>query len=318
MKIGVFLELKNGHLKKAVQGPLSVAAVFSGERVAILFSNHPELVVPELSPFGVQKILQVSGESALDFQPDRYAIIVAELIRQHQLTNFIGLSSATGKDLLPRVAAKLGASIVSDCLEVDLEKGCAIKPLYAGKVISELRLTREYKIFGLRPNVVPVKLAAESCTSEIVQVDAKECELRSRIKDIIKSTASKIDLAEAEIIISGGRGMKNRENFALLFDAGKAIGAAVGASRAAVDAGYADHDMQVGQTGKVVNPVLYIACGISGAIQHQAGMKTSKVIVAINTDPEAPIFKIADYGIVGDLFQVVPILKEELLKVLHG
>ncbi len=318
MNVGVFLELKDGHLKKAVLGPLSVAVGLAGEKTAILFSENLQQVISEISTFGFDKILQVRGHAVKEFQPDSYATVIAELISQHQLTNFIGLASATGKDLLPRVAAKLGASIVSDCLSVDVEKGIAIKPLYAGKVISELKLTREYKIYGLRPNVIAVKTAAEARTPVVVSVDAKECVLRARIKDIIKSTAAKIDLAEAQIIISGGRGMKNRKNFALLFDAGKAIGAAVGASRAAVDAGYADHDMQVGQTGKVVNPVLYIACGISGAIQHQAGMKTSKVIVAINIDPEAPIFKIADYGIVGDLFQVVPILKEELLKVLRS
>jgi electron transfer flavoprotein alpha subunit len=316
MNVGVFLELKDHHVKKAAQGPMTVAAGFAGERMAVLFAENSDQALAELAPFAFHKVLQVWGENVRTFQPDIYATILTEIIRNYHLTNFMGLASLTGKDLLPRVAAKLDASIVSDCIDVDLEKSIAVKPLFAGKVISELVLTRETKIYGLRPNVIPVTPSTEVRTPEVIKIDAQECSIRARIKDIIKGTAEKIDLAEAEIIISGGRGMKNRENFSLLFDAAKTIGAAVGASRAAVDAGYADQDMQVGQTGKVVNPVLYIACGISGAIQHQAGMKTSKVIVAINTDPEAPIFKIADYGIVGDLFQVVPILKEELAKVL--
>jgi electron transfer flavoprotein alpha subunit len=233
------------------------------------------------------------------------------------ITDFIACHSAQGKDLIPRLAAKLKAPLVSDCIAVDLSCGRAKKPVFAGKAWCEYQMTGTPRLYTIRPNVIPVETAAAAAPTAVTAAAPAAVPVRTRILEVVRSgDGQKIDLTEAEIIVSGGRAMKAKENFAVLHDLAGVLHAAVGASRAAVDAGFATTDMQVGQTGKVVNPKLYIACGISGAIQHFVGMKTAKVIVAINKDPEAPIFKKADYGIVGDLFQIVPLLKEELKKTL--
>jgi electron transfer flavoprotein alpha subunit len=198
---------------------------------------------------------------------------------------------------------------------MDLAGHCVTKPVYAGKLLSKYVIDDIFRLFTIRPNVFPVE-AGNTGAPEIAVFEPVKNPPKTKIVEIIKSEAKKVDLLEADIIVSGGRGLKAKENFILLQELADLLNAGLGASRAAVDAEFATSDMQVGQTGKVVNPKLYIACGISGAIQHFVGMKTSKVIVAINKDPEAPIFKKADYGIVGDLFKVVPLLKEELQKVL--
>ena len=233
-----------------------------------------------------------------------------------EITDFLAVHSARGKDLLPRVAAKVGGSLVADCLAVDLEKSTATKPVYAGKVLAEYHNTADIRLFTLRPNVIPAEEPVSSDLPRVLPHDLVSTGPRTNILRIVAGAGKKIDLTEAEIIVSGGRGMKAKENFVALEELAQVLHAGVGASRAAVDAGFASTDMQVGQTGKVVNPKLYIACGISGSIQHFVGMKTSKIIVGINKDPDAPIFKKADYGIVGDLFVIVPLLKEELKKIL--
>jgi electron transfer flavoprotein alpha subunit len=241
---------------------------------------------------------------------------LAAVIEQFKLDIFCGIFSARGRDLFPRLAAKTQAGLVNDCLAVDLDNRRAVKPVYSGKLLAEYQVEGEKALFTIRPNVIPVEAAASAGVPEIRSVAMDSGDLGTRIVEVIKSESQKIDLTEADVIVSGGRAMKAKENFAILEGLAQVLKAGVGASRAAVDAGFASSDMQVGQTGKVVNPKLYIACGISGAIQHFVGMKTSKVIVAINKDPEAPIFKKADYGIVGDLFNVVPLLKQELQKTL--
>jgi electron transfer flavoprotein alpha subunit len=228
-------------------------------------------------------------------------------------------ASAMGKDLAPRAAAKIGTGLSSDCTELDVADGklIATRPVYSGKCYIKTETTTTPAMAAVRPNTYP---AAEDKggSAEVVKVDTgiDESKIRARIKEIQETGAGKVELTEASIIVSGGRGMKSSDNFKIIQEMASVLGAAVGASRAAVDSGYATQDMQVGQTGKVVNPNLYIACGISGAIQHLAGMRTSKVIVAINKDADAPIFQKADYGIVDDLFKAVPVMTEELKKML--
>ena len=264
----------------------------------------------------IKKIIQVKDDG-LSYQPDLYADTIAKIITDFELKDFLSVSSARGKDLIPRITAKIeNASMVNDCVEIDFENSTVSKPLYAGKLTSKYKINDEFRLYTIRPNVFPVDEKDSEAEPEVIAYDPVKKDVKTKIIETIKSEQKKIDLQEAEIIVSGGRGIKSKENFSIIEELAGVFNAGVGASRAAVDAEYATQDMQVGQTGKVVNPKLYIACGISGAIQHFAGMKTSKVIVAINKDPEAPIFKKADYGIVGDLFAVVPILKEELKKVL--
>ena len=309
--IGVYIELKEGQYKKFNNESLGFARQSGKDIYAILFADNSEQYSEQLK--GVKTVIQVKG--AENYDPDVYAGTLAKIITQYGLNDFVGVCSARGKDLFPRVAAKIdNASLLNDCVEIDLDAHRFTKPVYAGKLLSTVVVDDEFRLFTLRPNIFSGGDSNESPTPEFVDFQAEPGTTNSKIVEVIKSESKRIDLTEAEIIVSGGRSLKSAENFEILEKLANKLGAGLGASRAAVDAGYASHDMQVGQTGKVVNPKLYIACGISGAIQHFVGMKTSKVIVAINKDPEAPIFKKADYGIVGDLFEIVPILTEELGK----
>jgi len=311
--IGLYIELKEGVFKKSNRELLSLARK-SGQPVhAVLFCPDVQPYLEELK--GIQTVIQVQGAD-LTYQPDRYARTLAAVIQEFKLDIVCGIFSAQGKDLFPRLAAKAKASLVNDCLAVDLDNRKAIKPVYSGKLLAEYQIDAGTALFTIRPNVIAVETTTATKAPEIKTVALDNGELQTKIISVEKSASQKIDLTEAEIIVSGGRAMKGKENFAILEDLAKVLNGGLGASRAAVDAEYASADMQVGQTGKVVNPKLYIACGISGAIQHFVGMKTSKIIVAVNKDPEAPIFKKADYGIVGDLFTIVPLLKEEFKKVL--
>ncbi|MBE0664512.1 MAG: electron transfer flavoprotein subunit alpha/FixB family protein [Chrysiogenales bacterium] len=311
--IGLYIELKEGVFKKSNRELLSLARK-SGQPVhAVLFCPDVQPYLEELK--GIQTVIQVQGAD-LTYQPDRYARTLAAVIQEFKLDIVCGIFSAQGKDLFPRLAAKAKAGLVNDCLAVDLDTRKAIKPVYSGKLLAEYQIDAGTALFTIRPNVIAVETTTATKTPEIKTVALDNGELQTKIVSVEKSASQKIDLTEAEIIVSGGRAMKGKENFAILEDLAKVLNGGLGASRAAVDAEYASADMQVGQTGKVVNPKLYIACGISGAIQHFVGMKTSKIIVAVNKDPEAPIFKKADYGIVGDLFTIVPLLKEEFKKVL--
>ncbi|MBN2347170.1 MAG: electron transfer flavoprotein subunit alpha/FixB family protein [Candidatus Aminicenantes bacterium] len=311
--IGLYIELKDGVFKKSNRELLTLARRGGHNVTAVLFCPDVQPYLEELN--GVRAVIHVEGAD-LSYQPDLYARTLASLIEEFKLDVFCGMHSAQGKDLFPRLAAKAKAGLVNDCLSVDLDERKAVKPVYSGKLLATYRVEGAKALFTLRPNVIAAEPAGANARPEIKKAALDGGDPAARIVDVIKSAAQMIDLNEAVIIVSGGRAMKAKENFALLEDLARVLHAGVGASRAAVDAGFASSDMQVGQTGKVVNPKLYIACGISGAIQHFVGMKTSKVIVAVNKDPEAPIFKKADYGIVGDLFTVVPLLKEELKKTL--
>lgn len=311
-KLGLFIEIKEGRFKKGNHELLSFALNQNREVIALLACDNAAAHLEDLR--GVAKVIQLSSDKPL--LNDNLASAIADIVKSESITDFLAMSTPITKDLLPRVSAKLSAALISDCVKIDLDKHEATKPVYSGKLLMDYKLSGSQFFYTIRPNTFPIenRQSAEQPVVESVNVQAKSSGMR--MVDVKRGVPGRVDLAEADIIVSGGRAMQSRENFAILQELAEVFNAGVGASRAAVDAEYASYDMQVGQTGKVVNPKLYIAAGISGAIQHFVGMKTSKVIVAINRDPEAPIFKKADYGIVGDLFKIVPLLKEEIKRVI--
>ncbi len=325
--VWIIAEQREGRLKKVSFELLTIGrklASKTGEPLAaILLGHEVEKLAEELDGYGAEKIFICDDETLKDYSNEGYTKVIADLVKAHQLSILLGGATAQGKDLLPRVAARLQTGLASDCVELEINQEghlVAKRPMYAGKVLVDV-VTPEARpqMAALRPNVLEVEKLDESKKAEIekVKVEVKPDELRAVIKELIKTAGEKVDLTEASVIVSGGRGMKSGENFKILEELASTLGegVAVGASRSAVDSGFAPHDIQVGQTGKVVNPGLYIACGISGAIQHLAGMRTSKCIVAVNKDPEAPIFQVADFGIVADLFTAVPLLTEEIKKL---
>lgn len=309
----VFVEVQKGTVKKASREALALALSGSDHVAAVTFAADGAELAASLP--GVTTLYHVTGAGDL-YQPDVHAATLEALIKEKGITTLLASHSGRSRDLFPRVAARVKASLVTDCVEVDLAEKSVVKPVYAGKLMARIRTAAPVSLLTLRPNVFPADLPEGKGAPEVVAVAAADVEPRSKVVEVVAGEAGKIDLAEAAVIVSGGRGMKSKENFALLQELADVLNAGVGASRAAVDGEFADYDMQVGQTGKVVNPKLYVACGISGAIQHFVGMKTSKIIVAINKDAEAPIFKKADYGIVGDLFEIVPLLKAEIEKAI--
>ncbi len=244
---------------------------------------------------------------------------LSDLISQAKPDILLASASPIAKDFIPRLAARLNTGLASDTVELNIDsdgKLIATHPIYSGKARVDVKINSLPQIALVRANSFAVAAPEAGASAEVQKVQVELPAPRAVMKEMVKGATDKVDLTEAEIIVSGGRAMKAPENFSILQELADVIGASVGASRAAVDSGFAPHDMQVGQTGKVVNPKLYIACGISGAIQHLAGMRTSKIIVAINKDPEAPLFQKADYALVGDLFQIVPLLTAEFKKLL--
>lgn len=270
-----------------------------------------EATATVLGEHGAQKVVCLVNDQLKDYTTEGYTNALHGFLKDQTVGVLACAATAQGKDLLPRLAARLDAGLAADCVEFGNSGGWWVRrPVYAGKCSKKVTWTGGPAVFSVRPNTFAEEQSGGSAEKETVNADVGT--IRGTLVEVMASQKKTVDLTEADIIISGGRSLKSEENFKIIFDCAEAAGAAAGASRAAVDAGYAPPDMQVGQTGKTVSPKLYIACGISGAIQHLAGMRTSKVIVAINTDPEAPIFSKADYGIVGDLFTVVPLLTEEL------
>ena len=232
-----------------------------------------------------------------------------------KVNTLLGLTSAQGKELLPRIAAALDAPLVMDCIDLNLSDGRVKKSQFSGKTIATIQVKGPFSIYGVRPNVFEAKPSPAEAEVIPFKTDLESDGLV--VREVRQDASRGIDLTEADIIISGGRGMKNPDNFRILSECAELIGAAVGASRVAVDAGWVPHSMQVGQTGATVSPKVYIACGISGSVQHFAGMKTSGLIVAVNTDPEANIVKKCDYYIVADLFEVIPLLTNQLAAIIN-
>ena len=315
-KILVFAEQRDGELKKVAFENLSLGKKLStdlgAELVAVLIGNNISGLGEQLGKYGATKVIACQNDALDLYQPEGYAKILADTVTAEDASIVIMGATLMGKDLAPRVATRLDAALATDCISVEVSEGDLkiVRPMYAGKVRATIRLKSDKKLLTVRPNVFPAEENPES--TKVIEVAADPGEIKTKVTEVMAGSKDKLDVTEADIIVSGGRGLKDPDNFHLISDLADKLGAAQGASRAAVDAGWRPYEEQVGQTGKTVSPSLYIAVGISGAIQHLAGMSSSKYIVAINKDPEAPIFKIADYGIVGDLFEVVPKMLEML------
>jgi electron transfer flavoprotein alpha subunit len=317
------LEQRDGALRKVshevVTGARRLADALGGSVDALVLAAGAVQGAEQVGRFGADKVITLTNAAFGPYAPEGYARATAERVKSGAYGAVLFAASATGKDLAPRVAARLGRPLAQDVTELSVEGSlvAVIRPVYAGKALLKVKIAGTPAVISLRPSVFTPVERPKAGAQESAPVDGSAG--RVVVKQIKAAEAGTLDVAEAPIIVSGGRGLKEPANFRVLEELAAAFAgrAAVGASRAVVDAGWRPHADQVGQTGKTVSPTLYVAIGISGAIQHLAGMRTSKVIVAINKDKDAPIFKVADYGIVGDLFEVVPRLTEEIKKQ-HG
>jgi electron transfer flavoprotein alpha subunit len=315
-------EQRNGTFRKATYEVVSegrrMADQLGGDLLVVSLGAGINGLSAELAHYGADKVLVGDNEIFKNYSPEGYTKTIVEAVKNVDPEIILLPASSFGKDLGPRLAAHLDVGLATDCIKLKLENGKlhAIRPMYASKILAEHQLVASPQMASLRPNNFPVLQPDNSKTAAVenISVPVSTGDLKAFVKEFVSGEGGKIELTEANIIVSGGRGMKGPENYQMLEDLADVLGAAVGASRSAVDAGWRPHSDQVGQT---VSPNLYIACGISGAIQHLAGMSSSKCIVAINKDSEAPIFQRADYGIVGDLFEVVPKLTEEFKKIIE-
>ncbi len=317
-KVLVVAEQRDGRLKKTTFELIGASAAAGNETHVALLGDGIEGLATELGHYGATMV-HVANDPALKFYTaEAYAQVLVALAKSLSPEIILAAHSPTGRDLMPKVTSRLGVGLASDCVQASFDGGglTVRRPLYAGKATAEVEFVGAGpKVATIRANALGIPKPDTSKSAAVQPVTVSLTNVMTAVSEVVQGQAGRPDVTEAAIVISGGRSLKNSENFKILEETADVLGAAVGASRAAVDAGYRPHRDQVGQTGKVVSPNLYIACGISGAIQHLAGMRSSKVIVAINTDPEAPIFQVADYGVVGDLFEVTPLLKEELRKL---
>ena len=320
--VWIVAEQREGALRKVSFELASTARKLAdqlGEEVgAVLLGSGVEAMAAQLGKYGVDKVFVADNPALEPYTTDAHAAAVAKAVKENDPSILLLGASTQGKDLSARLVGKLATGMATDCTDVKIADGklLAIRPMYAGKCFGEVVVTGAPQMASLRPNVFTIMENAKAGTVVKFDPALDAAQLKTKVPEVQKEAAGKIDVSEANIIVSGGRGMKGPEGYAILEELAKLLSAAVGASRAAVDAGWRPQSDQVGQTGKVVSPNLYIACGISGAIQHLAGMSSSKYIVAINKDADAPIFQRADYGIVDDLFKVVPALTVEVKKLL--
>ncbi len=318
-------EQRDGEIRKITYEIVSegrrLADALGQELTVILLGSNIKEKASELGQYGADRVLVADDPRLEPYTTDAYVSVISELVKANDPQILILGASVEGKDLAARLAASLDVGMAQDCTVFAIEDGnlVATRPVYAGKAYAKVTLENSLpQMATARPKVMSINEPDASKSAEVIDASftLDDGDLKTKVVDVAKDESGKVDLTEADKIVSGGRGMKGPENYNILEELADLIGASVGASRAAVDAGWRPHPDQVGQTGKVVSPNLYIACGISGAIQHLAGMSTSKVIVAINKDEDAPIFQKADYGVVGDLFDVVPALTEEVKKYL--
>ncbi|MCP4230452.1 MAG: electron transfer flavoprotein subunit alpha/FixB family protein [bacterium] len=314
----VVCEVKDGEIKRVALEIIGKLAETNVGDVAAVIIGGSDNATSGLNGYPVSKVYSIEATALANYTTLGYTKALADLINEKQPGTVLFGASIQGRDLSARVAARLNVPLAIDCIDMSFEGETAIfkRPIYAGKATATVKLTGSPVIASLRPNSFSVPEQGDGTTEVItINADVSDSDLGVEIVSVEIGSGDTIELTEADIIVSGGKGMKGPENFAMLEELAGILNAAVGASRSAVDSEWIDHSHQVGQTGKTVSPKIYIACGISGAIQHLAGMNSSKKIIAINKDPDAPIFDVADYGVVGDLFDVVPALVEELKKV---
>lgn len=313
-KIALLIEFKDGQVKKANFGMATLVRRAGLASCGLVVNAPAEDAGAALAPYGVAQIIAVhAGGPDGAWNPDRWAGAVAAAMERFGISQLIGLTSPQGRDLLPRVAARMEAPLIMDCIDIDLQHRLATTTQYSGKTLATIRMSGRCAVYGLRLNAVEAQKAPAAAAETLAFDYAGDDGGSLTVIETRSGDAETQNLAEADVIFSGGRGLKNGENFKLLFDCARLVpGAAVGASRVAVDAGWVPYRMQVGQTGGKVNPRVYIACGISGSVQHFAGMKSSGMIIAVNTDPQAAIIANCDYYAVADLFEVLTELRHQL------
>ena len=323
MKVLAYVEQRGGELKKnafeTVTAARNLAAQSGGSFSVLLVGDQVASLAPALGEYGATDVITVEEPRLSQFAPGAVASAIAQVAKSEGAQAVILSNTSHGKDLAPRVAVKLGAGLAPDivALEVRGDKAVATRPVFAGKARVEVSADTPVQVYSIRPNVFTATKAGAATTpaTRSASVSFNDRDFASRVVET-RVNSGRRDVAEADIVVSGGRGLKAAEHFNLVEDLAEALGGAVGASRAVVDAGWRTHSEQVGQTGKTVSPTLYVACGISGAVQHLAGMSSSKYIVAINKDKDAPIFSIADDAVVGDAFEVLPLLTQEVRTLL--
>ena len=318
-KVLVLAETREGALRNVSFEAIAAAKQLSGggEVVAVLLGDAVSEFGQELVNYGADRVITVEHPHLKHYTSDGYGQAFMAIIEQESPEALVFGHTAVGEDLSPKIASKLQTGLISDVTSIEGEGDDAVfvRPIYSGKAFEKVKNKEGVSFITVRPNNI-APLAKEERSGDISSLSVDITNLRTIIKNVVRKSTEGVDLSEAKVVIAGGRGVKSADGFAPLQELANLLGGAVGASRGACDADYVDYSLQIGQTGKVVTPDLYIAAGISGAIQHLAGMSNSKVIVAINKDPEANIFKVADYGIVGDLFEVIPMLTEEFKKVM--
>lgn len=316
-KVLVIGEVRDGSLRnvsfEAVAAGKTIAS--GGEVVAVLLGENVNELATEMIAYGADRTVVIEDAALKNYTTDAYTQALMQLINEENPEGIVFGHTAIGKDVSPRIAAKLDIGLISDVTEIE-DESTFIRPIYSGKAFEKKSVEDGMVAISIRPNNITPLEKDDSRSGEVTSFTADIKDLRTIVKEVVRKTTEGVDLSEAKVVVAGGRGVKSEEGFEPLKELADLLGGAVGASRGACDAEYCDYSLQIGQTGKVVTPDLYIAAGISGAIQHLAGMSNSKIIVAINKDPEAEIFNVADYGIVGDLFEVVPLLTQEIKQLL--
>lgn len=318
-KVLVLAEAKDGNLRNVSYEAIAAAKTVSegGEVVGVLLGESVRNLAEGLIHYGADRVVVVDNDKLSNYSSDGFSQAFLAVVNEENPEAIIFGHTSLGKDLSPKIASKLDAGLISDVIDVEVAGDHVVftRPIYSGKAFEKKIVTDGIIFATVRPNNIAALDKDESRSGDVSTLEIEIKDLRTIIKEVVRKTSEGVDLSEAKVVVAGGRGVKSADGFKPLQELADVLGGAVGASRGACDAGFCDYSLQIGQTGKVVTPDLYIACGISGAIQHLAGMSNSKVIVAINKDPEANIFKVADYGIVGDLFEVVPLLTEEFKKL---